>query len=118
QPPAFSRGGGPRHTRYCAPCLAPISAQRGRDSGAVCVRRWRRNRLRYTKNRSNRLFGGGMLLCAAAVCSCCVQLLWSVCYRNFAATNQSSAFSFRVEEDRGAKDTARRVSRPAPPRPW
>ncbi|CAM9769510.1 unnamed protein product, partial [Ectocarpus sp. 6 AP-2014] len=69
--PAFSRGGGPRYTRYCAPCLAPISAQRGRDSGAVCVRRWRRNRLRYTKNRSNRLFGGGLLLCAAAVCSCC-----------------------------------------------
>ncbi|CAN0501294.1 unnamed protein product, partial [Ectocarpus sp. 8 AP-2014] len=65
QPPALSRGGRPRYARCCAPYLAP-SAQRGRDGGAVCVRRWRRNRLRYTKNRSNRFLGR-----AAAVCSCC-----------------------------------------------
>ncbi|CAN0401349.1 unnamed protein product, partial [Ectocarpus sp. 8 AP-2014] len=47
---------------------------------------------------------------------CCLQLLRSV--RNLTATNQSRGFSFRVEGDRGTKDTARRVTRPARPRSW
>ncbi|CAM9722797.1 unnamed protein product [Ectocarpus sp. 13 AM-2016] len=37
-------------------------AQRGRDRGAVSLRRWRRNRLRYTQKRKDRFLG------AAAVC--------------------------------------------------
>ncbi|CAN0220658.1 unnamed protein product, partial [Ectocarpus sp. 12 AP-2014] len=58
QPPGLSRGG---KTKAHKVVRAVSRAQR-----AARPRRWRRNRLRYTKNRSNRFFWG-----AAAVGSCC-----------------------------------------------
>ncbi|CAM9814310.1 unnamed protein product, partial [Ectocarpus sp. 12 AP-2014] len=87
-----------RETKAHKVLRAVSRAQRGSDRGAVSVRRWRRNRLRKTKNRSNRCLG------AAPVCSC---RGLSVLIRKLPAINQSSVFPFRVEGDRGTKDTAR-----------
>ncbi|CAM9218338.1 unnamed protein product, partial [Ectocarpus sp. 13 AM-2016] len=43
-----------RETKAHKLLRAVSRAQRSRDRGAVSVRRWRRNRLRYTKKRLNR----------------------------------------------------------------
>ncbi|CAM9625497.1 unnamed protein product, partial [Ectocarpus sp. 4 AP-2014] len=79
-------------------------AQRGRDRGAVSVRRWRRNRLRYAKKRSNRFWSAAaVLLAAVLVCDLFSNIL--------TATIPVLSFHPFTKRETGAQTVLRAASR-------